>query len=275
MAPPLYFFPKRPVAKVFRSNDGRFQKNLLKEYELGEILGDLKRSQCACCDQSTAPGPGGHSGAIVTYNPGGVVAKRVGHYPKFIRWTKVRNEPELWLGIDREYPPTPEELARPKQVPGHPVELADGNTYQVPVIRSPARQTQLPRGMGYDGNGDFTMSIRPEYEPLWDRAGECWDIFYKDGSKSTPFAELLEHSLAFLGVNYRIGRYEQSVLQLVDTINWEPLLAAALDVPFMDDLFAAKEGDDANPSEADEPSSSAPGEPAETPATAPAELNST
>ena len=271
MAPPLYFFPKRPVEKVFQGD--LFNKAVLAEYDLESILGDLKKSQCSCCDQSSKPGPGGHSGAIVTYNAGGMTAKRVGHYPKFIKWTKVLNEPELWLGIDREFPPAAEELARPQQVPGHPVVLCDGGTYEVPVIRSPARHTQLPRGMSYDAAGEFTMEIRPEYEPLWDRAGEGWDFFYSAKNHSLPFATILDHALAFMGVNYRVGRYEQTVLQLIDTLNWEPLFAAALDVPFMEEL-AAGEGGEENPPPADAPSSSGPGDADSTPSTAPAEPNS-
>jgi len=272
MAPPLYFFAGLPVAKLF-APDGRFDHAILAEYELDAILGDLERSNCSTCDQDAAPGPGGHSGGIVTYNPGGITARHVGYYPDHIEWTKVRSQPELWLGIDREAPPTAEELARPKQVSGHPVELADGQTYQIAVIRSPARTSELPQTMTFDAEGNYQGEIRREYLPLWERAGDVWDMFYKKPKAAMLMSAILANATAFLGVNYRVSRYEQLALQLIDTSNWEDVLSAAVDTPFMEEM-ADKEGPASNPPPAAEPSSTEPGEPASSPPTDPAAPNS-
>ena len=59
------------------------------------------------------------------------------------------------------------------------------------------------------------------------------------------YQEILEYCLKFVGVNYRIGRYEQAVLRLIDRTDavWGGVFRAVVDQPFVIAELAAKKKD--------------------------------
>jgi hypothetical protein len=273
MANPLYFFSTVTLDTLLPR--GELNRGLLSRYDLDAVLGDVPAGQFSRTDFVKAIIEG-TSGAMLCVNTAGQPPPRFGYFPDFQTWALVRNDPPLWIGVDREHPPTPEDLARPVRVSGHDVRLADGHTYHVPVIRSPARNTLLPQDMYRGPDGQFQTGIRPDYLPLWERSARVWDMIYgeEDETREMRYVEILDHCLAILGVNYRVGHAEQAALRLVSTQNdvWEALFAAAVDVPLIEEVLRA-EKKTPGPS-APGPVSSTPGPPAAGPTTAPAGENS-
>lgn len=232
MAGLLYYFPRATVAAV-REGD-RFRREFLAGHGLDQSLGGVRSiDREFSLMEFTAAGPGDAPGAMLTPVIPEAPPPRIGFYPAVQTWTKVAAEPELWIGLDRDYPPRPDDLARPRVFPGHPVVLADGQTYQVPVIRSPlGGRSSLPRQLYHDPAGVLILQVRPEHEVLWAASGRVWDAFFEPDSAGTmTYSEILGHTLAFLGLNYRYGPREQSALRLVDTDNWREVMKAAVDWP--------------------------------------------
>jgi hypothetical protein len=275
MAPPLYFFPTLPLETLLsglQQGRPRWNRKVLEDYGVAETLGTVDSQQVSTFELAT-DGPGGKTGAILTPVIAGTPSKRADYQPKFQTWQCVRADPELWIGLDNEERPGPKDLAKRDMVPGHKVRLADGNEYEVPVIRAPSRGTLLPQDMSYDENGEFQMGIKAPYGELWEKSAEAWDLII-GGKDTMPFSEILDLCLGFLGVNYRYGRYEHAVLKLVDTSlsTWHELFCAAVDIPFvLEELEAQKKRDN---TQAPETVSSVPGSSGTSPSTAPAEANS-
>lgn len=276
MAPPLYFFPTVTLPELLDRQ--RLNPSILDRYGLQDVLGDVNVAHTSRFDLR-AKGPGDKSGALVTTNTDGQPPVRAGYFPDFQDWHKVRNDPELWIGIDKEHPPTPGDLVRPSTIAGHRVTLADGHDYEVPIVRSldPSGTTNLPRDMYYDAAGQFVVTLRRDYQALWDEAATVSDFFFseEEDNRKKGFSEILRLCVLFLGVNYRYGQAEQAVLRLVNTSHstWEQIFRAVADMPFVERVLEEQKKTE-SPLVPDTPSSE-PGPPADTPDTGPVEGNST
>lgn len=271
MAPPIYFFPNLQV-QHFR--DGKRPRgDVLAKYGLEGVLGDVEDidRQTSLFFISQGGPPQNGSGCVLTVFPDGEPPPRLGMHREHQGWTKVCKNPELWIGIDRDYPPGPEDLKRPRQVEGHLVKLADGREWLVPVIRSPDPKTvtRLPQNLVYDDAGELVLRIKPGHQRLWDDAWAVWQMVY--GGQSASYADLVPYAAEFLGVNYRLAKWELSRLGLLDTEILRDVLCAVVDAPFLDELNRAeKKTEQADPegSPAGESSSTGPGSEASGPSTA-------
>jgi len=264
----VYFFPRVTIDQL-RAGRGLSRK-LLEGYGLGASLGDVREAEReASLFFSPTAGPGGASGSFLAPLAPGRTTPRLGYYPDSQRWEKVLDEPEFWIGVDREYPPGPEDLARPRRIAGHRVELADGAEYEIPVIRS-LRGTRLPQDLYHRADRQLALEVKPGYRDLWEQTAEVWDLFFDPAApKELAFERILYHSLAFLSINYRYADREQSALRLVDTGNWQDVLFAAIDGPFYADAEKKTAADDSPPAAASSPH----GPPDGSPDTAPAGQN--
>ena len=280
MSAPLYFFPALRLADLLGQD--ALNRAVLDRYGLADILGDVPVGKLSRQEMTTAAGPGSKSGSLITTNTAGQPPVRFGYHAEFQEWIKVLAEPELWVGVDKEHRPTPEDLARPNMLDGYPVTLADGNAYQVPIIRSvELSRGSLPREMYYGPTGEFQMEIHRDYKALWERSAEIWDFMVPDDSqepddsKSMLFSTILDHCLAVLGVNYRYGRHEQAALRLIHTgkDTWEKVFEACIDGPFLATVVAAAKKNEDPPPPAT--ASTSPGPEDSGPNTGPAEANST
>lgn len=234
MAGLLYFLPGVRLDQLVQ--DARLSDSLLKRYGLDSVLADVTVPDLSKQD-TTGSGPGDKSGVMFCTNTGGQPPHRFGYHKEFQRWQKVRNQPELWIGIDKEHPSGPTDLARKQLLDGHLVKLADGNKYQVPYVRSPAGRTALPEDMYQDAEGQFVTELDSSYRETWEATAPVWDVCYPEDEKagSMPYEDILTHCLRFLGLNYRYGHGEQAVLRLVNKRNytWERIFQAVVDVPFL------------------------------------------
>lgn len=265
MAPPLYFFARRQLGDVVR--DGKLLPSLLHECKLDATFGDIAAAGQCAVNEITTHGPGDASGVLLTAIPAsGEVPKRIGYQPDFQTWRQATKTPggqDLWTGIDREHPPTPEDLLRanaarstagellpPHQ--GYWVTLADGNRWCVPVVRRPAivakhgdRPSEFPTDVGWDLEGRFVETLKPQFQPLFDEAAGLVGLFYddegrpRDGNFEISVEAGLSWCLKLLGLNYRVGPHEQNLLRVIDQSNVWLVLGLAIDTPLMQQLVGA------------------------------------
>lgn len=242
MTAPLYFLPRLKREHVTPA--------ILQARGLGDLLRDeLDPSGHTGRDvlqhvpmfELTAPGPDGLPGTILSINaPGALAPPRFGYYPQSNDWHKISDD--LYLGLDRHDPPQPRDLQRPSRRtdaagkplpphPGHLVTCADGRTWEVPVVRRPNDTTELPRYMGWDAAGNFSLRIDPAYQAVWDMTAEVVTIFFESAMSQISYERAAELSLAALALNYRVTRPLVSHARLLATSDWEAILGALVDLP--------------------------------------------
>ena len=196
-------------------------------------------------------GPG-DSGGCVLADPS-VPAHLVGYYPDKQVWTPIPQS-RNWVGYWIDHPPSPESLARKKQLQGHLVDL-NGSQWLIPVARryqeneeggDPTYFVALPTAAKLDERGNWINgSIREAYQPLWEAANR-WLEAYIDAIESMSgeshdddderpaeidYQELNDSCVIALTTNYRIHRVEASILELFDGRTRGDIMLAVIDEP--------------------------------------------
>lgn len=262
MSAPLYFFGRKSLGDVVR--DDRYLPSLLREAGLEETFADVRSVGQTAINELTGHGPGGASGVLATILPAsGEVPKRIGYAPDFQDWRQAG--PDLWIGTDREQPPTPDDLVRSsgRRVPGelhvrpphagYELELADGQRWTVPIVRRPAivaqfgaPLTSLPMDVGWDSEGKFVETIKPQYEAIWEDTAAICDLFFdaegrmRRGEFEIDVETGLKWCLRLLALNYRYSRHEQNLLHAIDKENAFIVLGLAVDTPLVKELLGAR-----------------------------------
>jgi hypothetical protein len=141
-----------------------------------------------------------------------------------------------WVGFERECPPRPQDLARPVQLPGHPVELGDGNTWLVPVARryqpSGKWRCALDRTREIDGEGAWCMGpVVAKHAALWEYAERLQAFFEKQPGAEITGQEEANRTVDVLAANYRVGTCEVTVLRLLTNAAIVGVVDALLDRP--------------------------------------------
>lgn len=294
MAAPLYFFARRALGDVVR--DDRYLPSALRAVGLEETFADVRSIGQTTITELVGRGPGDASGVIVSILPAtGEVPKRIAYAPDFQAWRQAG--PDLWIGIDREQPPTPDDLVRstgrrmagerhvrPPHA-GYELELADGHRWTVPIIRRPAiverfggALTSLPMDVGWDAEGKFCETIKPQYQALWEETGAICDLFFdaegriRRGEFEIDVETGLRWCLRLLSLNYRYSRHEHNLLHAIDKENVFVVLGLAVDTPLVRELLGA--GAEKKSSPAPARVSMSPGSTADSPATDQAEASS-
>jgi hypothetical protein len=240
MASPIYFFPQTRVSQVV-ANDRLVQSFLDARGVAAAFAGVKSVSQGCSCFELTGSGPGGHSGVLIHVLPGGKPPLRLEYSAKFQAWHEKPAGADCWVGIDNEYPPTPADLARGPHLSGYDVELADGNTWRVPIVRSPQPSRECgDRDFCFDTNGR-AYSVRTGDERLWQLAEVVWDHYIDtEADSSVGLDDLLEFCIGTLSMNYRFGKPEQHILRLIKASNWQAVADAALDIPLLKEAAEAQ-----------------------------------
>lgn len=174
-------------------------------------------------------GPGGASGVAFCTS-----ASRPGPMP---RWEPYPGKPGLWIGWDPEAPPGPAELARADQHAGHPVRLADGSSWVVPVARHPSGASPFPRAMKWS-EGGWHVGAEPAdklHLRLWEAACDFWDRLVTaagpEEEAEVTLDEQADLAAAALSVNYRVSPFELGALGLVTTSTVADVCLALVDFP--------------------------------------------
>lgn len=232
MSAPHYFLPG-----VFRAqllSGGRLSYALLESRGLLPIFGDVTDLQAELSIQEMpGSGPGGTSGTmLVPLVPGGEPPVRLGYFPERQDWHQIGDS--YWLGIDREFPPMPVELARRKTVGGYWMELGDGQMWAIPILRRPDASTELPCSFGWDSGGRFQEMVRGEHRQLWEDTGEIVEWFLSKQINDIQFVKanlprIVDWCVRILAVNYRFDRALQTHLAPIGSQDWALLLGYAID----------------------------------------------
>lgn len=191
-----------------------------------------------------AGGPNGKRGVVVAAEG----TKKVGYYPAEQEWARKAG---LWLGLYKAARPSPDDLARPVSAGGHPVELADGNTWIVPPAQA------LPQAFDLDDAGELVAAPTGRYADLAAKAGRIWDAFVAASDAQTPVElstrEALEIAADALAVNYYVGFRDVMFLRLLDTANVREVLRALVDLPAIEEAYKKKLAADTSDSPAGPP----------------------
>lgn len=231
MSAPHYFLPS-----VFRGQliaGGKLSAALLESRGLVPIFGDVERLDAqVSLMEIPACGPGGASGTmLVPLVPGAEPPVRLGYQPNFQEWTE---HDGYWLGIDREAPPTPANLARTKQIGGYKMTMGDGHEWLVPILRRPDDSTELPSAFSFGADGRLIQSVRQQHRALWEDTAEVCQWFvegtlFEVAKEHLP--RIIDRCVRILGVNYRFDRVLQNVLGPIGQEEWAAILCYAIDWP--------------------------------------------
>lgn len=211
-------------------------KEKVQEAGLGYALGREGPSY-----STMAPGPDGGRGVVF-------VLKGSLHVPEDTKWEKYPGREDLWMGYDPANRPGPEDLAREKQFAGHLVELSDGKSYLVPVARAVDGSTPLPRKLTREGKNWIVGDVEEIYREYFAQACRVWDQVYavadKDDKQGEETAITIEDgsdvAAMALGLNYRLGPEEMSLLGLFNTENMANVLKAVVDWPGFEEMIKKK-----------------------------------
>lgn len=279
---PRYFFANASLTD-FADAEGRVRPEFLATYALAWAWRDIThKAQVSCYEH--ARGPGDQPGLFVWVHPG----KELRYLPGKQHWHECQAAPPpllrdgttlartVWLGIDFDQSVKPGDLVREPTTAGWKLELYEElGPVIVPVIRSPRRdRINIPQRMHFDAAGNVVLTVREQWQWLWEGVGKAWDVLTGNG-EAFGYSEGLQLALDVLGVNYRYSRYEQEVLGWLDTSNWLDVLYTATDVALVRELLA----DPQDKKKAVEPTAAAsappePGLPADSPSIAPAAASS-
>lgn len=278
MSQPLYFLPDIHTAALV-GPDGSLSRTFLRSRGLDELFADVTNVNVDCAVTALAArGPGGKSGQILVYQtPSGELPGRIGFYPQQQEWLEV-GDGAYWIGIDPAAPPTAEDLRRPgRRHPGYVLE-SDRGEWAVPVIRRPDDSTELPCDLYHDPRtGELREPLKEAYRQYWEETGEVIHFLRLRDSGDAPRrveipkTRALELATRALGLNYRFGSAEQSLLRIIDQQNYLTVLAMTVDMPLFLAIEEAEREKKTRSTSALADPSSTPGPPADSPPTAPAE----
>ena len=210
-----------------------------------DALKNERAFQAMTVIHNVAKGPSGSSGVLIAVkHPSWPDAHRIGFYPEEQTW---RNCGDYWLGYVTGCKPGPDSLQRETLVSGYDYELGDEQIWHTPIIRYPAGNANLPQTMGVDEAGAFQQSVVTSMAWAWTLACDIWDR-YMMGEGMKP-VEMFDAAVKCLGVNYRVGPQECSVLGLLDGPKAKLVLQGAVAGPMIEELMGedAKKNQPASP----------------------------
>lgn len=220
MAGLLYHFPEKKVGRHL------FERAGLVHALEGRSVGTVG---------TTARGPSGREGCIVA-----PPCPR-GHAPApqaadGATWVQVPGQ-DVWLGWLPDARPSPQDLARATQVPGHEVQLADGASWLVPVARRVNGSSALPRALRWDGQAWSAGDVVAAHARLWGVACRLWDALLSASEGGTVTLDVECDAVALaLATNYRLGPPELSALGLLTTAARDEVIKALVDLPVLEAL---------------------------------------
>lgn len=187
-------------------------------------------------------GPDGKTGVVFVDWPTGSRPEseqmRVGYYKDAQKWWKCADG-AFWLGVYTDRPmPGPDDLARPKQLGGHLVELGDGNEWIVPAATAvPSRRVLTPEGAE-------AREPVSGYEQFSEMAGDFYRAWYEwlskidstDDEETPPafeYARETTDALLYeaLAVNYRVTEWHVLALGLLTDTTEQDVMLATIDWP--------------------------------------------
>jgi hypothetical protein len=211
-----------------------FPKALTLEAGAPAGLLGLLRSGPLTHSQNTALGPEGR-GILAVRGQCAPVYDAAGQ-----RWVKVAAA-GYWVGFRQGLRPA--ELARPVQLPGALVRLADGQDWLIPYANPCFPSCGLPYVQVRDVTGVWQREIKAEYAELselaLDWSGRLRRALLERSALEFEEAELLRAFCRILAVNYALTLDEIEALRLLEPVTYLPVLEAFTDFASQRALLAA------------------------------------
>lgn len=186
-----------------------------------------------CATRRCSDGPGGQPGLVL-----GMRSEQLGYWRDAQTWQQLREGPPVvWVGWSTAAPPSPADFLRPTAIPGHEVQLADGQRWRVPIafrLEGGTVQRALPSRMRLDPQGRWVSDdVLPRFKRLWEIACRWFDMNDPaDSQQGLTVAEAADLCAEVLGVNYRLSRAEVGALGLLDDRDSiQQILNAVIDWP--------------------------------------------
>jgi hypothetical protein len=170
----------------------------------------LQPSPISCKKTPNGPKPPGLLFSPVPSDPEGVESHTL-YEPEKQFW---EDHGEFWLGAYKNALPTPADLRRPgKPIEGHPVKLADGNEWLMPVVGP--YFSKLPRVFRMR-DGAPSLEVAERYRELSIESEEFAEFMANQGA-SKPWVDVMTFVAKCLGLNYHVGLEEVAALGILDT----------------------------------------------------------
>lgn len=161
-------------------------------------------------------------------------------WPEYSEFTPPIGDPhvvpiddELSISWTSDTPPGPAELdnGNPLRLQCVPLELADGNVWQIPIVRD-ISDSFLPTDLIRDRKtGELLSPIKREYESLWHETEFFFDLKWKhlqSGRASVADSRAVAFCTELLGLRYRFCDATQAALRVLDSTNVQQIIEAAL-----------------------------------------------
>ncbi len=229
---PIYFLPNLRAAEAESPPQ---RQAILKARGLADVFAGLKFEEQPCYElRGNLKACGDMGGCVLCYqtHAGGVPKQWGNSGVNDLDWTPIGDGSLLWIGVDRADPPRPEELARPRLNRGYDIELGDGQTWKIPVIRRPDASSYLPCAFVREPGGKRIEKLRAEYQADFDAFRSAAEWFYSGMDPAVVDRDLtIDLAIRAIAINYRYSANEQDVIQLVGKENLNLIVAAAVDYP--------------------------------------------
>ena len=134
---------------------------------------------------------------------------------------------QLWIGVEKDNPVTPDGIARLEQYVSMQVSLADQQSWLIPVT------ARLPRTWGVGLDGSLQRKIRPEFREYCELSETVWNTIVNgsvDADDSLKIPTAWEYCCRALALNYRVCPAIISHLGLIDDRVVTKILAASVEI---------------------------------------------
>lgn len=194
------------------------------------------------CARRGCSGPDDATGLLLV--PQVAAPPRCRYDPPSQTWRKAPGG--WWLGWQTDTPPGPDDVIRADAVRiNHPVELADGNEWLVPVARLVSGDTGLPQVLDLTEDGTLQPIPDERYRPILDAAEQLWSRIMdalgqvsdedadEDGGIEIDVQADRRLAVDALTINYHLGVEEIGLLRLLGTESANEVIGALVDAPGM------------------------------------------
>lgn len=196
-------------------------KHVVTAQTLAEILPHTDGAQCESISHNQGVPGLLPAGCLVVTGRHGKMPTGYNRNAKDYKWLKCGDG--VWVSI---VDVTPEDLVRSSVVNNsRRARLGDNNYWLIPVA------SQLPRKMFIDADGGWATTIHDRYASLWERCKPIFDIVANnDTDTQIRDCDVWELIADFVSLNYRVSKYELSLMGVFCSESMKPAVFTVLDL---------------------------------------------
>lgn len=252
--PGFLYFLARPKADLI--HDGCLSTAVLQDHGLAGVLADVVAVPKQCVVAEVRSGPGGVAGCLLTPVPvHGDLPRQLAYDADAQVWLPRHTSPasHCSIGWHRDAVPRPVDLERSQPIPGWEIRDAYGDTWSIPVARSPAnRRGNFPFAVHWDDAWKPYCGVSGRYEQFWQDSARLWDLvaahaqpareglaILGEGFTDEDDAFVLDMVHRALAINYRVAHAELAAYDRVRP-GWLTQVTASLIANAIVDMHAKR-----------------------------------